>query len=155
MGYGDLRKGRRCIEGQEYLVTTVCSERRPVFSNATNMRLFVAEIRRLETQGDVDWLAWIVMPNHFHGLLRLKGNRCLPDIMRLLKGRSARALGGPTWQEGFHDHALRKEEDRCAVARYLLANPVRAGIAVSLRDYPYWHCTWLAHGDNPDLFLEP
>ncbi len=50
---------------------------------------------------------------------------------------------GPLWQPGFHDRAIRKEEDLQAVARYIVANPVRAGLAGKVGDYPLWDATWL------------
>jgi hypothetical protein len=39
---------------------------------------------------------------------------------------------------GFYDHVLRAEEDRAAVIRYLLENPIRAGLVRNLLEYPYW-----------------
>ncbi len=27
-------------------------------------------------------------------------------------------------------------------ARYIIANPVRAGLVYSVRDYPYWDAVW-------------
>ena len=42
------------------------------------------------------------------------------------------------WQGGFYEHVLRAEEDRAAVIRYLLENPIRAGLVQELRQYPYW-----------------
>ena len=50
------------------------------------------------------------------------------------------------WQAGFHDRALRAEVDVRAAARYLVANPLRAGLVVSVGDYPYWNAIWLDEG---------
>ncbi len=69
--------------------------------------------------------------------------------MHLVKGRSARQINlafGRTqrlWQPGFHDRALRAEEDRLAAARYIVANPLRAGLVRRVADYPHWDCVWL------------
>jgi REP element-mobilizing transposase RayT len=69
--------------------------------------------------------------------------------MQGIKGRSAisinRALGshGQLWQKSFHDHALRKEEDLLAIARYIVANPLRAGLVKKIGDYPLWDAIWL------------
>jgi REP element-mobilizing transposase RayT len=69
--------------------------------------------------------------------------------MRFIKGRSARLLNqqqgckGRIWQPGFHDHALRHDEDRLKVARYIIANPLRAGLVNSIGAYPHWDCEWL------------
>jgi hypothetical protein len=50
---------------------------------------------------------------------------------------------GSIWQEGFHDHAIRREERLRDTARYIIANPVRAGLAKSVRDYPHWYAAWV------------
>jgi REP element-mobilizing transposase RayT len=50
---------------------------------------------------------------------------------------------GRLWQPGYHDHALRREEDLVATARYLVANPLRAGLVQHIGDYPLWDAVWL------------
>ena len=45
--------------------------------------------------------------------------------------------GGPLWQPGYYDRVLRQNEDARWVARYIVNNPVRAGLVVSPRDYPF------------------
>jgi REP element-mobilizing transposase RayT len=88
------------------------------------------------------------MPDHFHWLVELK--KCtLPTLMRGTKSRSARMINahlgcsGRLWQKNFHDRAIRREEDLLAVARYVIANPVRAGLVRYARDYPLWDAKWV------------
>ena len=113
----------------------------------------VAALRRAQENREADSLAFVVMPDHVHWLICL-GESDLDGLMRnaksysgyhakqsikLRQGRAPKAL----WQEGYHDHALRREEDLLAVARYVVANPVRAGLVKSVRDYPLWDARWL------------
>ena len=49
----------------------------------------------------------------------------------------------PIWQAGYYDHALRIEEDIQTVARYIVANPIRAGLVQKIADYPHWDAVWL------------
>ena len=42
-----------------------------------------------------------------------------------------------------HDRALRRDEDLLAVARYIVANPLRAGLVRRVGDYPLWDAVWL------------
>ncbi|MCN4144087.1 MAG: hypothetical protein LC437_03125 [Thiohalomonas sp.] len=37
------------------------------------------------------------------------------------------------WQRGFYDHALRDEENVRQIARYIVVNPLRVGIAKNIR----------------------
>jgi len=46
------------------------------------------------------------------------------------------------WQDGFHDHAIRKEEDLADIARYVVANPLRAGLVRRIGDYSLWDSIW-------------
>jgi REP element-mobilizing transposase RayT len=150
MPYNDLRKGRYSEPGREYLVTTVTHQRIPWFTDLPVARLLVMEMQRLEKEGVAIWLAWVIMPDHFHALLSLTGQTSLGAVMNRLKGRSARLINaqygrvGAFWQKSFHDHALRTEEDRLEIARYVVANPLRAGIVERLGDYPHWDSVWLS-----------
>ncbi len=94
-------------------------------------------------------LAWVVMPDHLHWLIEL-GPQPLAPLMQRLKSRSAIAINGAAgrngkrlWQKGFHDHALRNDEDLKGLARYIVANPMRAGLVRRIGDYPLWDAVWL------------
>jgi REP element-mobilizing transposase RayT len=143
-----LRKGRFSEANRSYLLTTIVHERKPLFAEWKIARLLVTELRIAEEYGKVDSLAWVVMPDHLHWLVTLKSGN-LPTLMQRIKGRSAisinRALRsqGQIWQKGFHDHALRKDEDLQSVARYIVANPLRAGLVERVGDYPLWDAIWL------------
>ena len=149
MSYADLRKGRFSAPGHEYLVTTVTNGRLPVFADFHCARALVHALRDAGDAGMADWLAWVIMPDHFHALLTLGPRADLGSVMHLVKGRSARLINARLgrrdrlWQPKFHDHALRAEEDRAAVARYIVANPLRAGLVRRVGDYPHWDCVWL------------
>ena len=43
----------------------------------------------------------------------------------------------PLWQDSYYDHVVRPEENLSAIARYIIENPVRAGLARSPFDYPF------------------
>jgi len=77
-----------------------------------------------------------------HWLLRLQQGS-LSDSVGRIKSISAKRLGGPIWQAGFHDRALRREEDLPSVARYVVANPLRAGLVTRVGLYPHWDAIWL------------
>ncbi len=83
------------------------------------------------------------MPDHWHGLVELGERDNLSIVMNRLKAFTSRSMNGPVWDRGFHDRALRRDENVIAVARYIVANPLRAGLVQNVMDYPYWHCVWL------------
>ena len=67
----------------------------------------------------------------------------------MLKSRSASAVNlalgrqGALSQKGYHDHGVRREEDLRVLARYVVANPVRAGLVGRVGNYPLWDAVWL------------
>ncbi len=143
-----LRKGRFSEPGRACLLTIVVEGRRPLFADWRIGRLLVAELRAEQETSRVESLAWVLMPDHLHWLVTLREGR-LETLMRRVKSRSAIAINralqgeGRVWQKGYHDHAAREEEDLLAMARYVVANPLRAGLVQSLRDYPLWDAVWL------------
>ena len=151
MTYNDLRKGRWSSPGHAYALTFVTHARQPLFAEFMLGRIVVSEMRALHRQGMVDSLAFVVMPDHVHWLVSLDAGT-LDSLMQSLKGRSARRINearraaGPVWQAGYHDHALRSDEDLRQQARYIVANPLRAGLTGALGDYPLWDAVWLETG---------
>jgi REP element-mobilizing transposase RayT len=143
-----LRFGRHSETGRIYLLTAVVHRRDPLFRDIAAGRLLVNELRKLHQQGTVESLAWVVMPDHLHWLVSLQ-NGSLDTLMRFLKGRSGRVINahlqrtGALWQHGYHDRALRGEDDIKALARYVIANPLRAGLVDRIGDYPLWDAVWL------------
>jgi len=139
----DLRKGRVSLPGQAYHITTITLDRRPVFSDLRSARLLINALRAAQSRDEATTLAFVVMPDHLHWLLQLEADSSLSAVVGAVKAVTAHGLGARVWQGGFHDHALRKEEDLAKLARYIVANPLRAGLVQRVGDYPHWDAVWL------------
>ena len=143
----NLRKGRISESGRIYLITCVTHERSTVFSQWNCGRLLVNVLMKANQQTET--LAYVVMPDHLHWLMQLKDGTELAPLMRTVKCVSSWQVNkmlnrsGRLWQPGFHDHALRREEDIVSTARYVIANPLRAGLVKRIGDYPLWDAVWL------------
>jgi REP element-mobilizing transposase RayT len=143
-----LRLGRFSAPGQIYLVTTRLSKGRRIFTDWRLGWLVVQELRLVHEQDIAHSLAWVVMPDHLHWLFELRQGT-LASVMQRIKSRSGIALNkitggsGRIWQLGYHDMAVRYEDHLKDFARYIVANPLRAGLVSSIRDYPLWDCKWL------------
>jgi REP element-mobilizing transposase RayT len=150
MPYDDLRKGRFSQVGQAYFITTVLADREQRYlSHFECARIVVRNMKLLHDDKRVNSFAWVVMPDHIHWLFQLGDNASLSSIIKLFKGRTAQLINtylgrnGTLWQKNFYDHALRKEDDLRAIARYIVANPLRAGLVNKIGDYPHWDAIWL------------
>ena len=69
------------------------------------------------------------------------GSRNL-QVAQDIGGTQAKACGYLTpglinWQKDFYDHIMRKDEDIKKHVRYILENPLRKGIVVNWKEYPY------------------
>lgn len=148
-GSRQLRAGRHNARNQIYLVTSVTVRRGRLFASFKTGRILVAAMMEEHRAGHVESLAFVVMPDHFHWLLALTGEHELSTVIGRVKSRSSRLINrarerhGPVWQDGFHDHALRRDEDVADIARYVVANPLRAGLVSKFGDYPLWDAKWL------------
>ncbi|TWT17194.1 REP-associated tyrosine transposase [Luteimonas wenzhouensis] len=146
-GHAALRKGRVSLPRHVYHVTFATRDRESVFADFV-AACAAARTFALPVQG-FSLLAWVLMPDHAHCLLQLGNDGSLGTASRILKGRSAHAVNrecrrsGGLWARGYHDRALRREDDLQAVARYIVANPVRAGLVRRVADYPFWDAVWL------------
>jgi REP element-mobilizing transposase RayT len=144
-----LRRGRVAEISRAYLITTACAERRALFNDLAHARTLIRTMHEADQACAVKTLAYVAMPDHVHWLfVLLEGD--LASTVRTMKSRTAIALnrldaspGRQVWQAGFHDHAVRAEEDLVEVARYVVANPVRAGLVGSIRAYPHWDAVWI------------
>jgi REP element-mobilizing transposase RayT len=89
------------------------------------------------------------MPDHLHWLFQSLTSRHISTAVNNVKSLTARELNrrnsrfGPIWQKGFYDRAIRSDDDVVVIARYIIANPIRAGIVRQVGDYPLWDSIWL------------
>jgi putative transposase len=59
------------------------------------------------------------------------------DLKQRVAYHHLRTHEGPVWQPGYYERIVRDEESLLTVARYILANPVRAALVTEPRDYKF------------------
>ncbi len=105
--------------------------------------------------------AYTIMSNHVHVLFDTTGvnestetnisgkskNYPVADTMRLLKGNTSRKCNmeldrrGSFWHHESYDHYVRDEAELNRIIKYILNNPVKAGLVKERKD---WRFTYLA-----------
>jgi len=149
MSYNALLKGRRSEKFRAYSITTVTHKRLPIFTDLYCARDLAGVLQNIHGKGQVQSLAWVLMPDHLHWLFQLRTQTELSQIINHLKGTSSRKINqrlgrnGHLWQKAFYDRALRDNEDIKQIARYIVANPLRAGLVNKIEEYPHWDAIWL------------
>ena len=128
---------------QRYFLTICCIERQRLFMDALARDLVIRELRRTSKTHRLAVLAYCLMPAHLHFVAEAEADGA--DLLAFVH-RFKQATGyqwkrqhrRQLWQPSFYDHVLRDSEDTRAVVRYVLENPVRAGMVTVPADYP--HC---------------
>jgi putative transposase len=148
-GQSSLRKGRHSLGNGVYHVTTTTHGRQRLFEGFGAARAVVRSLNAPQLLGDTALIAWVLMPDHLHILLQLGECDGLSAYVERFKSASARSVNrrlgriGPVWQRAFHDHQLRNDEDVRVVARYVVMNPLRAGLVKRIAEYPHWDAIWV------------
>ena len=117
-------------------------DRRPFFTNTEIYEIIRTELLRSAASNHVQIIAYCFMPDHLH--LLAEGYLESADVSlfaRAFRQRSGymfrRRWRQRLWQEGYYDRVLRGSDDTLEVARYIIANPVRAGLCEGAIEYPF------------------
>lgn len=87
-------------------------------------------------------LAWVVMPNHVHALLKT-GDTPLSKIIQNWKSIVGVAANkflsstGSFWQDDYWDIYMRNEEQAHKAVRYIENNPVKAKLCRAPEEWPF------------------
>jgi REP element-mobilizing transposase RayT len=79
-------------------------------------------------------LAWCVMPNYVHVVIRLFPGYELGTIVKGWKHHVSKAVNhalgqsGKLWQREYYDHLIRDGEERKRAIQYVIENPTKAGL---------------------------
>jgi len=120
---------------------TVCTDRRHrAFEDLEFGQWSVSQLLQQAQSRRFAVVAYCLMPDHAH--LLLQGQSDDADLKRMvlswntLTGHQWRQRAGRRlWQTGYYDHVLRDGESMLGVARYILMNPVRAGLVANAEGY--------------------
>jgi putative transposase len=92
--------------------------------------------------------AWVVLPNHYHLLVRVTDFDLLGDIFRQVHGPTAREWnleeatpGRKVWYR-YTDRAIRSERHYYTTLNYIHYNPVKHGWVASPYDWPESSVHW-------------
>ena len=125
-----------------YSVTFCTDRRRPVLKDSRLVSLGLSQISRAASETDFAVITYCFMPDHVH--LLVHGDCEAADFKRfviLAKQYSgyyySKQTGGKLWQRYGYERTLRKEEDTLIVARYIVENPLRAGLVKRIEEYPF------------------
>lgn len=121
-----------------------CLLRQPDFARIVQDKLIEGHGKGYEL------IAWCVMPNHVHVLIRQEDHALLGKIVRSWKGGSARLINlaihvqGGFWARDYFDRAIRDQDHYRRSVAYIERNPVKAGLVKESGEWAFSSkgCGW-------------
>jgi putative transposase len=138
-----LRVGRNSEPLACYAITKCVVGRRPILAKEAPAKIICDCFDWLRQQNQIKLLAFCIMPDHYHALFVLLKIKSLTQVMSSIGMSSGKQInkligGSETfWQEGFHDHQCRDNDDVHERLTYIEFNPVRAGFVAEPAEWPY------------------
>jgi len=120
-------------------------ERCDIFGDDNDRNRFLATLSKLLVQTGTECLAWALMPNHVHLLLRPRKTLLAPVMRRLLTGYAVyfnlrHHRSGHLFQNRYKSIVCEEDSYLLELTRYIHLNPVRAGVVgdlAALDSYPW------------------
>ena len=157
-------KGYDYTQAGAYFVTLVVRDRSCLFGEIANGEVQLNEIGMLVADR-WEWLAtqytyvtldeYVIMPNHFHGIIVIDTTTTTMPSNRKPLGRLVGAFktvmtkqfnlahgtkGRPIWQRNYYERIIRDENELARIRKYILDNPARWSLD---RENPLRNTSWL------------
>jgi len=140
------RKHPRLKNGQIYkdesnIVHIICHYKcdNNTLENTSNHMLNMIKIISLEK--DITVYAFSIMPNHIHLLISQTAEFGIFEFVKTFKGRLSVIFRknnlSVSFQKSFYDHVVREDEDLLIIAKYIIKNPLRGGIAECIGEHRF------------------
>jgi putative transposase len=133
-----------------YHVLNRGNARSEVFHKPEDYAAFLQALSESSVRLPMGLLAYCLMPNHFHLVLRPVGDGDLSRWMQWLMTTHVRRYlrhyvhSGHVWQGRFKAFPIQDDEHLVTVVRYVERNPLRANLVTRAEDWP-----WSSLGASP------
>jgi putative transposase len=126
-----------------FFATTKTSMGRNLLQSERNAGLLIDVLRSLVAEHKFQLHDFVIMPDHVHLLFGVESDMTVEKAMHLVKGRFSYRLKkeygyeGEVWQRGFSEVQVMDAQGREKCRDYIAANPVKAGLVGSAKEYPF------------------
>jgi putative transposase len=125
-----------------YFLTFTTERRQELLVRDEIVAMVLAQILRAANKHAMRMIAYCFMPDHVHMLIEaLTDESDCRVFIKTAKQYSgyhfAQRYDGKLWQRYGYERVLRKEIERATTIRYILDNPVQAGLSRTPADYPF------------------
>lgn len=129
--------------GERPVTFTICiKDKREFFTSTDRFRVFEQILTNELNNFNCSACVYLFMPDHVH--LTMTGNDSSSDIKKcidMFKQKTgfwlAQNHSEVKWQKDYYDHILRSKENLEIHIKYILNNPVRAGLVDHWKEYKF------------------
>lgn len=154
------RLARVVAAGYPHHVVQRGNNREKVFDCNDDRKKYLSLIKKYSIKWDCKIMAYCLMSNHVHMLIRPQENITLSKMMQGISLCYTQYFNrlykrtGRLWESRYHSSPVEDYGYLWAVARYIEQNPVRAGIVQSVSDYSYSSAIAHIHGNDDEILGE-
>jgi len=136
------RRLRGIVAGETYHAFTRGSNKLPIFFEPLDLTVFLLQLGRVVANYGWVLYSYCLMPNHYHLLVRVPDGG-LSEGMRDLNGGFSRRMSkrhsrvAHLFQNRFGHNWIADEQAFLTAARYVVRNPVEAGLCEHVVDWPW------------------
>jgi putative transposase len=131
------RPGHFYVEGGCYFITAAIRHHRPLMSAPQRREWFATALADGVVATGGELVAWVILPNHYHAVIRVHQARTVAQLLERLRFESARRFnredgspGRQVWYS-YWDRCLWTEGDLWSRINYIHWNPVRHGLVAT------------------------
>jgi len=131
------------VQGHYYHIYNRGANRQPIFRTDDNYRFLLRRVKAYATRFDIAVIAYCLMPNHYHFLLRQDGPHSISRFVQAVFNSYTKAFNkmfhrsGTLFAGPFRAVWVDRDEYLLHLCRYIHLNPVRAGLVASPEAWPY------------------
>jgi len=138
------RRGKLASPDAVYFLTLVTEHRKGQFRRREDFVLLWQVMSSIAQRFDMEYPAWVLMPNHLHWLLNPRCAAYSKAVFAFKRAVGAEykrkgllETGQTLWQSRYWEHTIRDQADYTRCVEYVHFNPVKHGLVASPIEWPY------------------
>lgn len=151
------------MEGHYVFLTVVTYNRKQLLTS--NIQFLKEAFKETKKYFNFEILGLVVLPEHFHILLKPENIKNYPKIIKSIKYNFSNkfnvvGLASPTymakrekqiWQRRYHEHTIKDEEDLNNHLDYIHYNPIKHNLVKNVKDWEFSSFHKFVRMDNYDI----
>lgn len=153
------RKPRQFTEHHPYHVTSRCNNRNFYFQKKSDFELYLDTLKIVQNKYPFSLFAYVIMSNHVHLIIKATEQHPLDKIMHAINLTFAKRYNriegrcGHLWMNRYNAALIEGDAYLHAAMRYVMRNPLSAGIVTRLKDWQWSSYHYYCHNKRNDLLV--